>query len=195
MLGLHLIIITNHSSTQVHLQHNSPNVRGLPDLRPTSDHSAEVPRPPPAGHLRDMRVSYRSSSPAACLPLSPCKYERISWRTLWFAQYALYSVFYQSKNSKTDILTNNSIKTKPLCSKPPKNTPTIQLLPCPCSSSECEVLHGECIQTYVPYLFLVIPLGPVTLTGQVGIWQPGFPYLGKVQEPAAVIDDAHRQSL
>ena len=36
-----------------------------------------------------------------------------------------------------------------------------------CSSSECDVLHGECIQTYVPYLFLVIPLGPVTLTGQV----------------------------
>merc|ERR1712037_556296 len=35
-----------------------------------------------------------------------------------------------------------------------------------CDSSECEVLHGECIQTYVPYLFLVIPLGPVTLTGQ-----------------------------
>merc|ERR1712117_449271 len=35
-----------------------------------------------------------------------------------------------------------------------------------CKSSECEVLHGECIQTYVPYLFLVIPLGPVTLTGQ-----------------------------
>ena len=29
------------------------------------------------------------------------------------------------------------------------------------------MLHGECIQTYVPYLFLVIPLGPVTLTGQV----------------------------
>ena len=36
------------------------------------------------------------------------------------------------------------------------------------SSTECEVLHGDCIQTYVPYLFLVIPLGPVTLTGQVG---------------------------
>ena len=35
------------------------------------------------------------------------------------------------------------------------------------SSSECDVIHGECIQTYVPYLFLVIPLGPVTLTGQV----------------------------
>jgi len=35
-----------------------------------------------------------------------------------------------------------------------------------CDSKECEVLHGECIQTYVPYLFLVIPLGPVTLTGQ-----------------------------
>ena len=35
------------------------------------------------------------------------------------------------------------------------------------SSKECDILHGECIQTYVPYLFLVIPLGPVTLTGQV----------------------------
>jgi len=35
-----------------------------------------------------------------------------------------------------------------------------------CDSSECDVIHGECIQTYVPYLFLVIPLGPVTLTGQ-----------------------------
>lgn len=35
-----------------------------------------------------------------------------------------------------------------------------------CESSECDILHGECIQTYVPYLFLVIPLGPVTLTGQ-----------------------------
>jgi len=35
-----------------------------------------------------------------------------------------------------------------------------------CDSAECDVLHGECIQTYVPYLFLVIPLGPVTLTGQ-----------------------------
>merc|ERR1739836_363920 len=36
-----------------------------------------------------------------------------------------------------------------------------------CDSSECDLIHGECIQTYVPYLFLVIPLGPVTLTGQV----------------------------
>jgi hypothetical protein len=27
-------------------------------------------------------------------------------------------------------------------------------------------MHGECVQTYIPYLFLVIPLGPVTLTGQ-----------------------------
>jgi len=35
-----------------------------------------------------------------------------------------------------------------------------------CDTSECDILHGECIQTYVPYLFLVIPLGPVTLTGQ-----------------------------
>lgn len=34
------------------------------------------------------------------------------------------------------------------------------------SSTECDVVHGECVQTYVPYLFLVIPLGPVTLTGQ-----------------------------
>lgn len=33
-------------------------------------------------------------------------------------------------------------------------------------SKECDVVHGECTQTYVPYLFLVIPLGPVTLTGQ-----------------------------
>lgn len=28
------------------------------------------------------------------------------------------------------------------------------------------MVRGECTQTYVPYLFLVIPLGPVTLTGQ-----------------------------
>ena len=34
------------------------------------------------------------------------------------------------------------------------------------SSSQCDLIHGECVQTYVPYLFLVIPLGPVTLTGQ-----------------------------
>ncbi|PSN57917.1 hypothetical protein C0J52_00230, partial [Blattella germanica] len=33
-------------------------------------------------------------------------------------------------------------------------------------SNECDVVRGECTQTYVPYLFLVIPLGPVTLTGQ-----------------------------
>ncbi|KAL1131400.1 hypothetical protein AAG570_011017 [Ranatra chinensis] len=35
-----------------------------------------------------------------------------------------------------------------------------------CESKECDVVRGECTQTYVPYLFLVIPLGPVTLTGQ-----------------------------
>ncbi|XP_014277077.1 uncharacterized protein [Halyomorpha halys] len=35
-----------------------------------------------------------------------------------------------------------------------------------CESKECELVRGECTQTYVPYLFLVIPLGPVTLTGQ-----------------------------
>lgn len=33
-------------------------------------------------------------------------------------------------------------------------------------SSECDLVRGDCVQTYVPYLFLVIPLGPVTLTGQ-----------------------------
>lgn len=33
-------------------------------------------------------------------------------------------------------------------------------------SSQCDVVRGDCVQTYVPYLFLVIPLGPVTLTGQ-----------------------------
>lgn len=35
-----------------------------------------------------------------------------------------------------------------------------------CESNECDIVRGECTQTYVPYLFLVIPLGPVTLTGQ-----------------------------
>ncbi|KAL4122595.1 hypothetical protein QTP88_014894 [Uroleucon formosanum] len=35
-----------------------------------------------------------------------------------------------------------------------------------CESNECDMVRGECTQTYVPYLFLVIPLGPVTLTGQ-----------------------------
>jgi len=35
-----------------------------------------------------------------------------------------------------------------------------------CDSTKCDLIHGECVQTYVPYLFLVIPLGPVTLTGQ-----------------------------
>ena len=35
-----------------------------------------------------------------------------------------------------------------------------------CDSAECSVLQGECVQTFIPHLFLVIPLGPVTLTGQ-----------------------------
>ncbi|KAJ0180078.1 hypothetical protein K1T71_004669 [Dendrolimus kikuchii] len=35
-----------------------------------------------------------------------------------------------------------------------------------CESSECSVVRGSCVQTYMPYLFLVLPLGPVTLTGQ-----------------------------
>lgn len=48
----------------------------------------------------------------------------------------------------------------------PVNEPNrISLIGC-FRSKECDVVHGECTQTYVPYLFLVIPLGPVTLTGQ-----------------------------
>ncbi|CAL4076753.1 unnamed protein product [Meganyctiphanes norvegica] len=35
-----------------------------------------------------------------------------------------------------------------------------------CETDTCDVVQGSCVQTYVPYLFLVIPLGPVTLTGQ-----------------------------
>ncbi|XP_041976514.1 uncharacterized protein LOC121731226 [Aricia agestis] len=35
-----------------------------------------------------------------------------------------------------------------------------------CESTECSLVRGTCTQTYVPYLFLVLPLGPVTLTGQ-----------------------------
>ncbi|XP_045101895.1 uncharacterized protein LOC123498648 [Portunus trituberculatus] len=35
-----------------------------------------------------------------------------------------------------------------------------------CETDTCDLLQGQCVQTYVPYLFLVIPLGPVTLTGQ-----------------------------
>lgn len=35
-----------------------------------------------------------------------------------------------------------------------------------CSTKQCDLVHGECVQTFTPYLFLVIPLGPVTLTGQ-----------------------------
>jgi hypothetical protein len=35
-----------------------------------------------------------------------------------------------------------------------------------CTSEECDVVQGQCVQTYLPYLFLVIPLGPVTLTGK-----------------------------
>ena len=31
------------------------------------------------------------------------------------------------------------------------------------SAKECDVLHGECVQTYVPYLFLVIPLGKIRI--------------------------------
>ncbi|GBP09304.1 hypothetical protein EVAR_5744_1 [Eumeta japonica] len=35
-----------------------------------------------------------------------------------------------------------------------------------CESTECSLVRGSCTQTYVPYLFLVLPLGPVTITGQ-----------------------------
>jgi len=36
-----------------------------------------------------------------------------------------------------------------------------------CKTEECDVIQGQCVQTYLPYLFLVIPLGPVTLTGNL----------------------------
>ena len=34
------------------------------------------------------------------------------------------------------------------------------------SSTKFDLINCECVQTYLPYLFFVIPLGPVTLTGQ-----------------------------
>lgn len=63
-----------------------------------------------------------------------------------------------------------------------------------CDAKECDVLHGECVQTYVPYLFLVIPLGPVTLTGQDYVLvesgctcRPKFSRPGTGPNPASVI--------
>lgn len=63
-----------------------------------------------------------------------------------------------------------------------------------CDAKECDVLHGECVQTYVPYLFLVIPLGPVTLTGQDYVLvesgctcRPKFSRPGSEPNPASVI--------
>ncbi|XP_066144041.1 uncharacterized protein [Euwallacea fornicatus] len=57
-----------------------------------------------------------------------------------------------------------------------------------CESSECDLVRGECTQTYVPYLFLVIPLGPVTLTGQDYVLvesgcvcRPKYPTTGQAQ--------------
>lgn len=35
-----------------------------------------------------------------------------------------------------------------------------------CLHPECQMLKGSCHQSYVPYLLLTVPLGPVTLTGQ-----------------------------
>lgn len=56
-----------------------------------------------------------------------------------------------------------------------------------CTSASCDILQGSCKQTFTPYLFLVIPLGPVTLTGQDYVmvesgcacqprYSPGTPY-------------------
>lgn len=63
-----------------------------------------------------------------------------------------------------------------------------------CDAKECDVLHGECVQTYVPYLFLVIPLGPVTLTGQDYVLvesgctcRPKFSRPGSEPNPASII--------
>lgn len=63
-------------------------------------------------------------------------------------------------------LRNRWRKRNPSIASYPVNEPNrISLIGC-FRSKECDVVHGECTQTYVPYLFLVIPLGPVTLTGQ-----------------------------
>jgi len=63
-----------------------------------------------------------------------------------------------------------------------------------CDAKECDILHGECVQTYVPYLFLVIPLGPVTLTGQDYVLvesgcscRPKYARPGTDPNPASVI--------
>jgi len=63
-----------------------------------------------------------------------------------------------------------------------------------CDAKECDILHGECVQTYVPYLFLVIPLGPVTLTGQDYVLvesgcscRPKYARPGSDPNPASVI--------
>jgi len=63
-----------------------------------------------------------------------------------------------------------------------------------CDATECDVLHGECVQTYVPYLFLVIPLGPVTLTGQDYVLvesgctcRPKYSRPGSEPNPASII--------
>jgi len=63
-----------------------------------------------------------------------------------------------------------------------------------CDAKECDVLHGECVQTYVPYLFLVIPLGPVTLTGQDYVLvesgctcRPKYSRPGSEPNPASII--------
>ena len=42
---------------QVQLQHDGPAVRREPHQRSACHHCTEVSRPPPAGHLRDLRVS------------------------------------------------------------------------------------------------------------------------------------------
>ena len=42
------------------------------------------------------------------------------------------------------------------------------------SAKECDVLHGECVQTYVPYLFLVIPLGKLIMSSEYGILKKNY---------------------
>ena len=42
------------------------------------------------------------------------------------------------------------------------------------SAKECDVLHGECVQTYVPYLFLVIPLGKLIMSSECGILKKNY---------------------
>lgn len=66
-----------------------------------------------------------------------------------------------------------------------------------CESDTCDIVHGSCVQTYVPYLFLVIPLGPVTLTGQDYVLvesgcvcQPKYGLISTIKSPLDAISGA-----